>query len=217
VGVAAQAAPRDGRPRARPPHRPVEVDETFVGGIKSGALGRAADGKAIVAIAVEARANGPGRLRMRRISNSSQEELTVVEDFVEPGSEVQTDAWGGYNELDRMRAYSHTVTNLSASSDPAHVTMPHVHRVASLFKRWLLGTHQGGVSIEQLDFYMDEFTFRFNRRHSRSRGLLFLRLLEGAVSTRPITYLDIAGNVRELRAAERERIAAARRRRAKDK
>ncbi|MDX6659211.1 MAG: hypothetical protein QOJ55_33 [Solirubrobacteraceae bacterium] len=115
-----------------------------------------------------------------------------------------------------MRAYSHTVTNLSASSDPAHVTMPHVHRVASLFKRWLLGTHQGGVSIEQLDFYVDEFTFRFNRRQSRYRGLLlFLRLLEGAVSTKPSTYRDITGNVRELRAAERKRIAAARRRRAK--
>ena len=197
---------------------PVEVDETFVGGIKSGARGRAADGKAIVAIAVEARENGPGRLRMRRIANTTRDELTpVVEDFVELGSEVQTDAWGGYNELDRMRAYRHTVTNLSASPDPAHITMPHVLRVASLFKRWLLGTHQGGVSMQQLDFYMDEFTFRFNRRHSRYRGLLFFRLLEGAVSTQPRTYLDITGNVRELRAAERERIAAERRRRAQER
>ena len=63
--------------------------------------------------------------------------------------------------------------------------MPCVHRVASLLKRWLLGTHQGGVSIRQLDFYLDEFVFRFNRRKSRSRGLLFYRLMEQAVATAP--------------------------------
>jgi transposase-like protein len=183
---------------------PVEVDETFVGGVKSGARGRATGGKAIVAIAVEARENGPGRVRMRRINDTSQASLTpVVEDFVEPGSEVQTDAWGGYNELDRMRAYSHTVTNLSASGEPAHVSMPHVHRVASLFKRWLLGTHQGGIAWQQLDYYMDEFTFRFNRRHSRYRGLLFYRLMEGVVATTPKPYRELITGVRAAREAAR--------------
>jgi len=80
------------------------------------------------------------------------------------------------------------VTNIAASGDPPHVAMPEVHRVASLLKRWLLGTHQGAVSQEQLDYYLDEFTFRFNRRRSRHRGLLFYRLLEGAVATDPHPY-----------------------------
>jgi transposase-like protein len=171
---------------------PVEVDETFVGGVKSGARGRTPGAKAIIAIAVEARNDGPGRVRMRRIPNTSGASLVpVVEDFVEPGSEVQTDAWSGYNELDRLRHYEHTVTNISQSGEPAHVSMPHVHRVASLFKRWLLGTHQGGIAWQQLDYYMDEFTFRFNRRQSRYRGLLFYRLLEGAVATAPKPYGDL--------------------------
>jgi hypothetical protein len=81
--------------------------------------------------------------------------------------------------------YTHVEANISASGDPAHIAMPCVHRVASLLKRWLLGTHQGGVSIRQLDFYLDEFVFRFNRRRSGSRGLLFYRLMEQAVATTP--------------------------------
>ena len=80
------------------------------------------------------------------------------------------------------------VTNLSESGDPAHVVMPAAHRVASLLKRWLLGTHQGAVSREQLDYYLDEFTFRFNRRRSRHRGLLFYRLIEGALAADPHPY-----------------------------
>ena len=78
------------------------------------------------------------------------------------------------------------------SDSPAHVSMPGVHRVASLLKRWLLGTHQGAVQSQQLDYYLDEFTFRFNRRTSRSRGLLFYRLLERAMTTSPVTYQRIA-------------------------
>ena len=84
-------------------------------------------------------------------------------------------------------------TNISASGDPAQAAMPCVHRVASLLKRWLLGTHQGGVSIRQLDFYLDEFVFRFNRRTSSSRGLLFYRLMEQAVATTPTPAKDIIG------------------------
>jgi hypothetical protein len=78
------------------------------------------------------------------------------------------------------------------ADDPAHLTMPGVHRVASLLKRWLMGTHQGSVKPKQLDYYLDEFTFRFNRRTSRSRGLLFYRLLEQAVVTEPVTYMQLA-------------------------
>jgi hypothetical protein len=78
------------------------------------------------------------------------------------------------------------------SIPPAHVTLPGVHRVASLLKRWLLGTHQGAVKPVQLDCYLDEFVFRFNRRTSRSRGLLFYRLLEQVVITDPVTYGEVA-------------------------
>ena len=103
---------------------------------------------------------------MRRITDASADTLTkFVLDNVAHGAEVHTDAWGGYNDIGRYR-FRHLVTNISASGDPAHVVMPEVHRVASLLKRWLLGTHQGAVSHDQLDYYLDEFTFRFNRRRS---------------------------------------------------
>jgi transposase-like protein len=166
----------------------VEVDETLVGGVKPGKRGRGADGKALVVIAAERREGGPGRVRMRRIPNAAADTLTdFVLDHVARGAEVHTDGWGGYNDIGRYR-FKHFVTNVSASGDPAHVAMPEVHRVASLLKRWLLGTHQGAVSHDQLDYYLDEFTFRFNRRQSRHRGLLFYRLLEGAVATDPHPY-----------------------------
>ena len=125
---------------------------------------------------------------MRRIPNASADVLSeFVLDNVARGSEVRTDAWNGYNHIGRYR-FSHVITNLAESGDPAHVAMPEVHRVASLLKRWLLGTHQGAVSHDHLDYYLDEFTFRFNRRRSRHRGLLFYRLLEGAVCTDPEPY-----------------------------
>lgn len=166
----------------------VEVDETIIGGMKSGGRrGRGVPGKALVAIAVEARAGGPGRVRMSRITDASKDVLTdFVLDNVQRGSEVRTDGWVGYNGVGAHR-FTHVVTNVRASGDPAHVAMPEVHRVASLLKRWLLGTHQGAVSHDQLDYYLDEFTFRFNRRRSRHRGLLFYRLLEQAVATEPHT------------------------------
>jgi len=135
--------------------------------------------------AVEARDGGPGRVRMQRIANASKDVLTdFVLEHVARGSEVRTDGWTGYNGVGEHR-FSHVVTNISASGDPAHIAMPEVHRVASLLKRWLLGTRQGAVSHDQLDYYLDEYTFRFNRRHSRHRGMLFYRLLEQAVTTDP--------------------------------
>jgi len=156
----------------------VEVDETLIGGVKPGKRGRGADGKVLVAIGVEVHESGPGRVRMRRITDASADTLTdFVLDHVARGAEVHTDAWGGYNDIGRYR-FRHVVTNISASGDPAHVVMPEVHRVASLLKRWLLGTHQGAVSHDQLAYYLDEYTFRFSRRRSRHRGLLFYRLLE---------------------------------------
>ena len=124
---------------------------------------------------------------MARICDVAAPTLTsFVLDHVTRGAEVHTDAWQGYNDIGRHR-FSHVITNVSASGDPAHVALPHVHRVASLLKRWLLGTHQGAVTHDQLDYYLDEFTFRYRRR-SRHRGLLFYRLIEGALAAQPAPY-----------------------------
>ena len=113
-----------------------------------------------------------------------------LRDVVVPGAVILTDGWGGYNGLTDYE-YTHKKTVLSSSDNPAHVSMPGVHRVASLLKRWILGTHQGSIVPAHLQSYLEEFTFRFNRRTSRSRGLLFRRLLEQAVATRPVTEADI--------------------------
>jgi ISXO2-like transposase domain/Transposase zinc-ribbon domain len=169
----------------------VEVDETQIGSGTGQLPGRGSRSKALVAIAVEVHEGGPGRVRMRRIPSADAEALTdFVLDSVQRGVEVHTDAWNGYNHLGR-HPLRHVVTNLAEWEDPAHVVMPEVHRVASLLKRWLLGTHQGAVSREQLDYYLDEFTFRFNRRTARHRGLLFYRLLEQAVVTAPQPYSSL--------------------------
>ena len=172
----------------------VEIDESYVGGVEAGTRGRETYKKAIVAIAVELREpRGFGRVRLRRVSDVSAASLTpFVCDAVEPGSTVHTDGWSGYNGL-ATSGYARQITVLSDSGDPAHVLMPAVHRVASLLKRWLLGTHQGAVSNKHLDYYLDEYAFRFNRRTSRSRGLLFYRLAQQAVSTPVTPYRKLIG------------------------
>ena len=177
---------RPGRDRL---HGSVEVDETYVGGIEHGVRGRGTDRKFIVAIAIEVLSpKGFGRVRLNRVDDVSGASLIpFVCTAVEAGSEVHTDGWNGYNGLSG-KGYSHHRTNASQSGDPAHVSMPGVHTVASLLKRWLLGTHQGSVTTEHLDAYLGEFAFRFNRRHSRQRGLLFLRLMQHAVVTPPTRY-----------------------------
>ncbi len=165
----------------------VEVDESYVGARHRGVGGRQLAGKAIVAIAVEGD-QAPERVRIKRISDVTRDTLSgFVLDNVARGSEVRTDAWTGYGDIGRFR-YTHVIGNVSASGDPAHVALPPVHIVASLLKRWILGTHQGAVSHHHLDFYLDEFTFRFNRRRARHRGLLFYRLLEGALAASPRPY-----------------------------
>ena len=110
-----------------------------------------------------------------------------MQEAVEPGSVVHTDAWLGYDPL-AASGYRHKVTFLRGNPKSPSDLLPRVHRVISLLKRWLLGTHQGGVSHEYLDYYLDEFTFRFNRRRSRSRGKLFSRLAEQAVAVEPAPY-----------------------------
>ena len=113
-----------------------------------------------------------------------------------PGATVHTDGWSGYAGL-KAAGYQHQVSVISARRDPAHEVMPRVHKVASLLKRWLLGTHQGGIQRQHLDYYLDEFTFRFNRRRSNAQGLLFHRLAEQAVSVGPAPYRAIIGKPTE--------------------
>lgn len=172
----------------------VEVDETFVGGVEhGGSRGRGTE-KSIVAIAVELKKpKGLGRVRMRHIPDASGDHLvSFVSDVAEAGSTILTDGWGGYNELPK-HGFTRQKFILSDSGDPAHVSMPGVHRIASLLKRWLLGTHQGSAETTHIQAYLEEFTFRFNRRHSTSRGLVFRRLLEQAVTAGPVTEADVTG------------------------
>jgi transposase-like protein len=167
------------------------VDETYVGGEKPGKRGRGAAGKALVLIAVEVKGGRIGRIRLRRVSDASAESLTpAVKASVEPGSEVRTDGWSGYQDLPSA-GYKRLIVREDA--DAGENLLPHAHRIASLLKRWLLGTHQGAVQPSHLDYYLDEFTFRFNRRTSRSRGLLFYRLMQQAMATKPLKGRDLKG------------------------
>jgi transposase-like protein/ribosomal protein L37AE/L43A len=169
----------------------VEVDETYLGGTEAGKRGRQTGKKALIAVAAQEDGRGIGRIRMRRITDASAASLlSFVQEAIEPGSIVHTDAWLGYESLG-WRGYRHW-TDASRNpgksrSDP----LPRVHRVIALLKRWLLGTHQGAVRFEHLDYYLDEFTFRFNRRRSRSRGKLFFRLVQQAVAVEPATYASL--------------------------
>ena len=173
----------------------VEVDEGYVGGVKSRVQGRKTETKAIVAIAVEVKhPKGFGRIRLKHVPDVTADSLLpFIDEAVEPGATVHTDGWQAYWNLPE-RGFEHGRTVMRQQSDPAHLVMPGVHRVASLLQRWLLGTHQGRVSHEHLDAYLNEFTFRFNRRNSRRRGLLFYRLLEQAVAADPITYRSLVVN-----------------------
>ncbi len=171
----------------------MEVDETYVGGAETGGKrGRGSKNKEIVVIAVEVLSpKGFGRIRMRRVPDVAGDSLVpFICDVAEPDSEIQTDGWGGYNSLTE-HSYTHSRTVLSESGNPAHVTMQGVHRIAALLKRWLLGIHQGAVRGKHLGYYLDEYTFRFNRRASRSRGMLFYRLMQQAVTTASTPYRQL--------------------------
>lgn len=160
----------------------VEVDETLVGGKRSGKRGRGAEGKTLVLVAVEERKKGGiGRIRLCIVPNASGDSLIpAVKAMVEPGSTVRTDGWSGYNRL-ASEQYKH-ITVEHEEANPGEDPTPLVHRIASLLKRWLLGTHQGAVRASHLPYYLDEYTFRFNRRYFKSRGKLFYRLLEQCIA-----------------------------------
>ena len=174
----------------------VEVDETFIGGEEHGLRGGRQPGKKVLTgIAVEiGEPKGIGRCRMAVLADASGASLgPFVAGSVEPGSRVITDGWAGYNGLAAL-GYAHERRNQKAAArrgqDPGEL-LPAVHRVASLCKRWLLGTHQGRVEPAHLQAYLNEFAFRFNRRHSRSRGMVFYRVLELAAGHDPVRYDDI--------------------------
>jgi hypothetical protein len=178
----------------------VEIDETYMAlgdreqpVVRGRGKGRKSQThQAVVVIAVELHEpKGFGRLRLQRIDNDSTEQvIPFVLANVERGSQVRTDGSASYRDLADL-GYAHQRTVHLGSEVPAHVSMVGVHRVAALLKRWVLGTHQGAVQPGHLDAYLDEFVFRFNRRSSRSRGMLFFRLLEQAVITDPLTYRDV--------------------------
>jgi transposase-like protein len=184
----------------------VEVDEAYLGGVDGKVHGRETQTKAIVAIAVEIEnPKGFGRIRLGHIADVTADSLPpFIDAAVEPGASVHTDGWQAYWNL-RERGYEHERTIVRQQSDPAHVVMPGVHRVASLLQRWVLGTHQGSIGAAHLQSYLNEYTFRFNRRHSRRRGMLFYRLLQQAVIAEPVTYRSLVANPTPTGADRRSR------------
>ena len=168
----------------------IEVDETLVGGKRSGKRGRGAEGKSLVVIAVEILKKGTGRVRMSLISDASKKSLKkfIIEN-IETGSNLITDGWKGYTGISKS-GYQHEIEDKTKLLDGEEI-LPNVHRIASLLKRWLLGTHQNYIGEEYLSYYLDEYTFRYNRRKSNSRGLLFQRLVEQGVLHEPVEYKSI--------------------------
>ncbi len=169
----------------------VEVDETYVGGEESGVAGRQLVGKALVAIAVELDGKKVGRVRLRHVPDASGKSLVgFISDCVTKGSKVHTDDWNGYNGV-RAAGYTHRVTPIHGDQERALKYFPHVHLVASLFKRWLGATHQGRVQKQHLQAYLDEYAFRFNRRRSMHVGKIFHRLIEQMAVHKARPYADI--------------------------
>lgn len=171
----------------------IEVDETFVGGASEGKRGRGSINKTLVVIAIELLPKGTGRVRLGIAPNATGKSLLkFVRANIEPGSTIITDGWKGYAQLSRKN-YSHIVQRQIVAVNDKEM-LPNVHRIAALLKRWLLGTHQNYASQERLQKYLDEFTFRYNRRKSNSRGLLFHRIIEQAMTQEPILSKNVLKN-----------------------
>ncbi|MBC7619056.1 MAG: IS1595 family transposase [Candidatus Saccharibacteria bacterium] len=188
----------------------VEVDESYLAITDRqnpiSSIGRKSNTtKVQIAIAVETlQPKGFGRIRLRRIANDSAAcVIPFVQEVVEPGAQVHTDGSAAYLSLEEL-GYPHQRTVMLGSKVPAHVSMAGVHRVAALVQRWILGTHHGAVQPEHLDAYLDEFVFRFNRRTSSSRGMLFYRLLQQAVATHPVTYAKVVSRNKRKKPTKRK-------------
>jgi transposase-like protein len=180
-----RAMVRPGRDRLR---GVVEVDETYCGGEEEGVIGRLTHAKALVIVGAEEDGVGIGRIRLRRIPDLTKASLHgFIGREIETGSTVRTDGLSAYLGLE---GYVHE-RQVQQHLGTGDYLLPRVHRVVSLLKRWLLGTHQGAVGHEHLDYYLDEFTFRFNRRKSTSRGKLFYRLAQQAVQVEPAPFATL--------------------------
>lgn len=169
----------------------VEVDEMWLGAPQPGSTGRGAQGKTMVLIAVESADQVIGRCRMQVAASADSDTLReFLRGNVKPGTSVITDGWPPYRDACGLD-YEHQPVTIRNSGLQAHQLLPAVHRVAGLLKRWLLGTHQGGVKAAHLQAYLDEFTFRLGRRRSGARGMLFYRLLQDAIQAPPRTYRSL--------------------------
>lgn len=168
----------------------VEVDEAFIGGVRSGKRGRGAEGKQLIVIAAEfSGIKKIGRIRIRRSSDASAESLEkFIKTNIAPKATVHTDGWKGYSGIKGL-GYKHLPVK-SKSVDPDEL-LPRVNIVTALLKRWLLGTHHGRLDEKHMDSYLEEFVFRFNRRTSKVRGLLFQRVIENSMNVEPTPYKKI--------------------------
>lgn len=173
----------------------VEVDEATIGGRHRGGGGlHLGPTQSLVGVAVEIRGKDSGRIRLQQISDTSAETLeTFVQLAIAPGTEVNTDGRWGYTGLSRLGYQYKPVVLARKGKQAGTVFLPRVHRAISLLKRWLLGMHHGRVTRKHLEYYLDEFTFRFNRRGSAHRGMLFYRLLQQAVMIEPTTIQELVG------------------------
>jgi len=172
-----------GREMLGGPGKVVELDETFVGGVAENRPGASTD-KVPVMLAVEKHGRKLGRMRAEVAARPGTTAIIgFAASVIAPGTDIHTDGSRMFTRLAAM-GYSHHGTAAVHTPDKETV-LPGLHLVAALLKRWITGTLHYGISAEQLPYYLDEFTFRFNRRNSGSRGLLFYRLLQQAVTTEP--------------------------------
>ncbi|MBA7541485.1 IS1595 family transposase ISDth3 [subsurface metagenome] len=171
----------------------IECDESYIGGEKKGKRGRGSENKAIVLIAAQQDGKRIGRIRLKHIADASAHSIeTALEEMILPGSTIHTDAWPSYNGLEK-KGYKHKV--IRDDGTLGENLLPLCHTVSSLLKRWLLGTYQGGTQLSHLAYYLDEYTFRFNRRTSTYRGLLFHRLVEQAMAIDPVIEKELSYNL----------------------
>jgi transposase-like protein len=184
----------------------VEVDETFIEGKETGEkddgtgkTGRGTSEKTLVVVATECKGKQIGRVRFKCITSASGDNLIkFIEDNIEHGSNVITDGWRGYDSLSDSKKYNHIRKTISGSGQEAHELLPHVHMVDSLLKRWINGTHQGRISPKHLEFYLDEYAFRFNRKLSNHRGKVFYRLVQQASISPPAPLKTLIMNKKQL-------------------
>jgi transposase-like protein len=169
----------------------VEVDECYLGGSEEDLPGSLNLDKTLVVVAAQVDLQGIGKVRMRRIPDASAASLMpFIQESVAPECVVHTDGWLGYSPL-KSKGFAHRITLFKGREDADSEMLPRVHLVIAQLKRWLMGTHQGAVGNKHLDYYLDEFTFGFNRRKSRSRGKLFFGLAQQAVAVDPVTHYQI--------------------------